>query len=139
MEKVLIPVLVKYRGNMPKRIDMQIKKVIEAVIKKFREKHPDYLNILEGPNFPQATELEQFIALCEVVREKYICLSPLDEDNQPFAERLVRCGDALNDIKQRFESKQYGAKEDFSKDLPFHLSNLIDGVLFDKLLEAKNF
>jgi hypothetical protein len=67
MEKMVVPILVKYAGFFRKRIDALFRKIKDTMIKKFQERDPEVLNILEGPYYPQATEYRQFISLCEVV------------------------------------------------------------------------
>ena len=54
-------------------------KVIESISRKFYDKDPMYLDLFSGPSFPQESEVDQFIMICEVVRDTFICAHPLDD------------------------------------------------------------
>ena len=48
--------------------------------KKFFDEDVDYKNIFEGDMFPQnKREAEQFITLCNVIQDHYICVDPMDQ------------------------------------------------------------
>ena len=56
MSYLLMPILVRYQGWFPKKIQKEIENISKAVKDKFIEKRVEYQNIFEGPNFPQEDE-----------------------------------------------------------------------------------
>ena len=75
---------------MPKKIEKLIEKVIDSMKKKFIDRDADYVSILDGPNYPQASEVEQFMTMCQVVKENFICIHPLDDSIKKFAPKEIK-------------------------------------------------
>ena len=79
----MIPILVKYETlQMNKRIVASINRVIESTEKKLKFNDPDYEDIFEGPCFPQEAEVYEFVKMCKVIRDNYICVHPLDKEHK---------------------------------------------------------
>ena len=95
----------------PKAVMAHIKRVMEAITAKFLTKDADHQNIFEGPTFPQEIEVKQFLHMCKVVQEHYVCISPLDQNKASFKDKEVKCTQsevtngkpcAIEMIRQRF-------------------------------------
>ena len=74
----MIPILVNYGGSLPQKIAHGIKRIIKCIKEKYLEQSEEYAEIFNGYNFPQANEANQFIMVCEVIAENYICIDPFD-------------------------------------------------------------
>jgi len=83
----------------PKHIEVKITNIAESLIKKHRNKDPEYKTIFDGPNFPHESELDQLLILCEVVKENFICMDPLDQvKKKNFQPKFKICAEVLNEI-----------------------------------------
>ena len=60
--------------------------VIKGIWKKFIENDKQYETMFDSLEFPQACEVNQFINLCYIVRDKSIFVHPLDTSSQEFKE-----------------------------------------------------
>jgi len=76
-----------------------IDKIIGGLKKKFIENDLEYENVFEGPQFPQANEIDSIITLCSIIKEKYKCVDPLDKSNQRFKDREILCNSVVDLIK----------------------------------------
>ena len=84
---------------MPNKMTTFITAIIECLDKKYTHKDPEYATIFEGPEYPQEKEVPQIKTLCEVVRDNYICIDPLDRSDKKFQEREKKCNEILSLVK----------------------------------------
>ena len=62
---------------------------------KFGEKDEELDGLFNDPEYPQEIEYEQFIEMCEVVRDNFICVDPKDKSLKAFIEKEKTCEKAL--------------------------------------------
>jgi len=78
----------------------------------------DFSNLFMGSSYPQRNEYKQFINLCEIVKENYICCDPMDDENEDFrVEPNVRefeCATVMGQILNKFEAGTVGGPEKFN-------------------------
>ena len=72
----------------PRQIIAKIDKIMEAVNKKYNELDSNYMHLFDGPKFPHESEVDQFKMICEVIKENFIYVHPIDSDHnqKPFKD-----------------------------------------------------
>ena len=98
-------VLVKYVATQPPVwINRQITNIIEYLDKI----NPDDINHKANSVYPQGNEIGQVKILCEIVRENYVCVDPLDGVVPKFEDREMKCEEIIEIILLRYENGKHG-------------------------------
>lgn len=94
--------------------------VVDAIDKKWIEKDPEYQDIFTGDNFPLGPEIPQFKILCDVIKDNFICLDPLDSSVHFFAKekKEYKLDQVIPLIQNRFQNNQFAIPENYNDDLP---------------------
>lgn len=79
--------------------------------------------------------------LCEVIKENFICLDPLDTSVGMFArdKKEFKVDEVVDMIKNRFENGMFATPQDYNDDLPLQMFDTLEHEVFLKLPFSQTF
>ena len=100
----------------------------------------NFINLFLGPKYPHEAEVDLFIMICEVIKEKHVCVHPTDEANKHAQMKTcqIRCSQLLETIHNRFQTDSYGSKNDFNNELPYHMLDILKNYTIKNIEHVDN-